>query len=119
MNFDTFSPNNFTWEAEDYDFDPNLSPVRAATACVILIMQRSRTVPAANSYVEQEGDSGQAPATAIDYSWEFFNVLPIPTAYRTNDTIPIEVTGDAPRQKYLNAQLRRLIRISWTTTSII
>jgi hypothetical protein len=105
VNFDTFSPNNFTWEAEDFDFDPSLSPVPSGNGLRYIDNAALTSVPAANSYVEQEGDSGQAPATAIDYSWEFFNVLPIPTAYRTNDTIPIEVTGDAPRQKYLNAQL--------------
>ena len=105
VNFDTFSPNNYTWEAEDFDFDPSLSPVSNGSGLRYIDNPTLTSVPAANSYVEQQGDSGSSPATAIDYSWEFFNVLPIPTVYRINDTIPIEVTGDAPRQKYLDAQL--------------
>ena len=105
VNFDTFSPNNYTWEAEDFDFDPTLSPVPSGSGLRYIDNPTLTSVPAANSYVEQQGDSGSSPATAIDYSWEFFNVLPIPTLYRINDTIPVEVTGDAPRQKYLDAQL--------------
>ena len=34
VSFDTFSPTNFTWEAEDYDFDPANSPVPAVTVSV-------------------------------------------------------------------------------------
>jgi len=102
VNFDTFSPNNFTWEAEDFDFDPALSPVSNGSGLRYIDNAALTSVPAANSYVEQAGDQG------IDYSSQFFNVLPIPTVYRINDSIPIEVTGDTPRQKYLDARLQQV-----------
>ena len=108
VSFDTFNPNNFTWEAEDFDFDPSLSPVPNGSGLRYIDNAALTSVPATNSYVEQLGDSGSSPATAIDYASDFFNVLPIPTVYRTNDTIPIEVTSDAPRQKLLNAQLQQI-----------
>ena len=99
VNFDTFNANNFTWEAEDFDFDPALSPVPNSSGLRYVDNAALTSAPATNSYFGQAGDLG------IDYSSDFFNVLPIPIVYRTIDSIPLEVTGDTPRQKNLNAQL--------------
>jgi hypothetical protein len=114
VNFDTFSTNNFTWEAENFDFDPTLSPISNGSGLRYIDNPVLTSITNANSYVEQTGDGGQTLITTfvtlpvIDYSAEFKDVLPVPTVYRTNDTIPLEVTGDTPRQKILNAKLQQL-----------
>lgn len=104
LNFDTFSANNFTWEAEDFDFDANNSPVPNGSGLRYVDNPAPTSAPATNSYYGQTGDLD------IDYSSQFLNVLPVPAVYRSsamnlNNVVPIEVTADAQRQKYQNAQL--------------
>ncbi len=98
VKFDTFSPNNFTWEAEDYDFDPALSPDPNGSVNRFIDNPVPTSGPATNSYFEQVGDGA---GENIDYS---ILGTPFPAVYRTNDTVPIQVTVDAPRAKFQNAQ---------------
>ena len=104
VSFDTFSANNFTWEAEDFDFNPAYSPVPNNSDLRYIDNPVPTSMPATNSYYAQAGDFD------VDYSSVFFNVLPVPQVYRSaamniNNLIPIEVTTDALRQKYQTAQL--------------
>ncbi len=102
--FDTFNPTNFTWEAEDFDFDPANSPVPNGSGLRYIDSPVPTSAPATNSYYNQEGDLD------VDYSSQFLNVLPIPIVYRPetvtylNNIIPIEVTADALRARTANAQ---------------
>jgi len=107
VTFDTFSANNFMWEAEDFDFDPANSPAPNGNSLRFIDNPLPTSAPATNSYYGQTGDSD------IDYSSQFLNVLPLPTVYRSsamniNNIIPIETTGDAMRPKYQAAQLAEL-----------
>ena len=107
VSFDTFSTNNFTWEAEDFDFNPAYSPLPNASGLRYIDHPVPTSMPATNSYYAQAGDFD------VDYSSVFFNVLPVPQVYRSaamniNNLIPIEVTTDALRQKYQTAQLTQL-----------
>jgi hypothetical protein len=99
VNFDTFNQNNFTWEAEDYDFDPTLSPVSNGSGLRYIDNPVPTSAPAANSYLGQQGDSG------TDYSAIFQNILGT-YVYRPFDLVSTEVTGDATRQKYQDARLQ-------------
>ncbi len=100
VNFDTFNPASFTWEAEDFDFDPSLSPVPSGNGLRFIdnpILTDLSGI-ATNSYVGQVGDTG------IDES-PLFPSVASPNIYRgPADFVPNEVTSDALRQKYLNAQ---------------
>lgn len=109
VNFDTFSTNNFTWEAEDFDFDPVYSLVSNGSTNRFIDDPAPTDTPATNSYFGQTGDLD------IDYSSQFLNlnVLPIPVVYRSaqlnyNNVVPIEVTGDTLRQRTLAAQLAQV-----------
>jgi hypothetical protein len=109
VNFDTFSANNFTWEAEDFDFDTNNSPVPNGSVLRYIDNPVPTSAPATNSYY------GQTGVLDIDYSSLFLNVLPAPAVYRSTvinnpnaSAIPIEVTADSFRQKYQNAQLTQI-----------
>ena len=109
VNFDTFNPTNFTWEAEDFDFDPANSPVPDVPPSNLRFIDNPvpTSAPATNSYFGQVGDLD------IDYSSQFLNVLPLPTVYRSsaeniNNIVPIEVTADALRARTLNAQLQQV-----------
>jgi hypothetical protein len=104
VNFDTFSPNNFTWEAEDWDFDPSQSPVPNGSGLRYIDNPAPTSSPATNSYFGQIGDGGQISGE-IDYSSIFTLTHPGTYAYRALDYVSAEVTGDAPRQKFLDAQL--------------
>ena len=106
VNFDTFNPNNYTWEAEDYDFDPTLSPVPNGSGLRYIDNPALTSVPATNSYLGQQGDGGQLIAP-IDYAAIFGTGVPAGAAhiYRPLDFIATEVTGDTLRPKYQNAQL--------------
>ena len=114
VNFDTFSANNYTWEAENFDFDPTLSPVPNGSGHRYIDGAILTSATAPNSYFGQTGDGGQPYAPGqiilpvIDYAQAFNNVLPSPTVYRTNEVIPIAVTSDARRQNLLNAQLQQI-----------
>jgi len=107
INFDTFSATNFTWEAEDFDFDAGNSPVPSGNGLRYIDNPVPTSAPATNSYYGQTGDLD------IDYSSQFLNVLPVPAVYRSaamnfNNVVPIEVTADANRQRTLNAQLTQV-----------
>jgi hypothetical protein len=86
-NFDTFDPNNFTWEAEDYDFNGGSyidNPVLPST-----------TTPPPNSYYLKVGVEG------VDYQDTTGDGT---KAYRTSDRMATEATSDLLRQKYVIAQ---------------
>jgi hypothetical protein len=98
VNFDTFNPTNYAWEAEDYDFDPALSPVSNGSGLRFIDNPVPTSSTAANSYFGQQGDSG------IDYSALFQNIIGT-YIYRPFDYVSTEVTSDTPRSKYQAAQL--------------
>jgi hypothetical protein len=104
--FDTFNPNNFTWEAEDYDFDPAQSPVPNGSGLRYIDNPVPTMSPATNSYIGQEGDGGQISAP-IDYSAIFGTGIPgtATHVYRPFDYVATEVTSDTLRPKYLDAQI--------------
>ena len=104
VNFDTFSQNNFTWEAEDFDFGPENSPVSNGSGLRYIDNPAPTSAPATNSYFDQIGDSG------IDESPLFQNILGT-YVYRLSsgsafEYVSTEVTSDATRQKYQNARLQ-------------
>ena len=101
VNFDTFNPTNFTWEAEDYDFDPALSPVSDGSGLRYIDNPVPTSSAAANSYFGQQGDIG------IDFS-SLFQGITGTYPYRSVDAVSQEVTSDTARQKYLTAQLQNL-----------
>jgi hypothetical protein len=101
VNFDTFDPNSYTWEAEDFDFDPALSPTQPNDGLRYIDNPVLTNGPATNSYFGQQGDVG------TDYSAIFEQVLGT-YVYRSLDYVSTEVTSDALRQKYLNAQLQSI-----------
>lgn len=100
VNFDTFKPANFSWEAEDFDFDPTLSPVPSGNGL------RFIDNPALGD-ANNEGTNvyfGQTGTQGIDESPLFQSTSP----YRGGgEFVSTEVTSDAPRQTYLNAQLAK------------
>ncbi len=100
-----FNPNDFTWEAEDYDFDPNLSPVPNGSGLRYIDNPAPTSAAAGNSYFNQGGDSS---GTGIDYSSVFSLTAPGTYLYRPLDYISTEVTSDVARQKYINAQMQTM-----------
>jgi len=105
VNFDTFSSNNYTWEAEDWDFDPAYSPISDGSGLRFIDNPIPTSVPATNSYFGQTGDGSQISGNPIDYSSLFGLTHPGTYNYRPYDYVSAEVTSDAPRLKYLTAQL--------------
>ncbi|HTR42215.1 MAG TPA: LamG-like jellyroll fold domain-containing protein [Pseudomonadales bacterium] len=108
VSFDTFNSTNFTWEAEDFDFDPANSPDPNNSNLRYIDSPVPTSAPATNSYYGQTGDLD------IDYSSQFINlnVLPVPAVYRTsaqnlNNIVPIQVTADAQRARTANAQVQQ------------
>ena len=105
VNFSTaFNPADYTWEAEDYDFDPSQSPVPNGSGNRFIDNPAFTTVAATNSYY------GQVGAIDVDESiiWGLNTALP-PAAdyqYRQFDYVPCEVTSDQLRQDYLDAQIQ-------------
>ena len=99
VNFDTFGQNNYTWEAEDFDFDPSLSIVTNGTGLRYIDNPVLTNSPATNSYLGQTGDSG------IDESPLFQDIVGTYLYRGVNDYVSTEVTSDTLRQKYLNVQL--------------
>lgn len=99
VNFDTFDANNYTWEAEDFDFDPTLSPVPNGSGLRYIDNAALTNGPATNSYF------GQAGVPGTDYSDIFENILGT-YVYRLFDFVSTEVTSDTLRQKHLIAQLQ-------------
>ena len=107
VSFDTFSPNDYTWEAEDFDFDPANSPISNGSGLRFIDNPTLTSSNYANSYYGQTGDLD------VDYSTLFTTVSPVPAVYRTsalnvNNVIPIEVTAENLRPAYLNAQLAQV-----------
>jgi hypothetical protein len=101
VSFDTFSPTNFTWEGEDFDFDPAKSPVNPGSSILRFIdnpVLADASTEATNAYFGQTGDSD------IDYSSLFQSVIGT-YVYRPSDFVSTEITSDTLRQTYLNAQL--------------
>jgi hypothetical protein len=101
VSFDTFSPTNFTWEGEDFDFNPANSPVNPGGSVLRFIdnpVPADLNTEATNAYFGQTGDSG------IDYSPIFSTIIGT-YVYRPSDYVSTEVTSDALRQNYLDAQL--------------
>lgn len=86
--FDTFDPNSFTWEAEDYDFNGG--------AYINNPVLPSQTNASPNSYFGQVGVEG------TDYLENGGGVGT--KAYRPGDTMATEPCGDLLRQKYIVAQ---------------
>jgi hypothetical protein len=99
VSFDTFSPTNFTWEAEDYDFDPANSPVPSGNGLRYI----DNPVPGDASHEATNVYFGQAGASDIDYSVAMQGVAGT-YVYRGADFVSTEVTGDQLRQKYIDAQ---------------
>jgi hypothetical protein len=105
VNFSTaFNPADYTWEAEDYDFDPSQSPVPNGSGNRFIDNPAFTTVAATNSYYGQVGEIN------VDESiiWSLNTALP-PAAdyqYRQFDYVPCEVTSDQLRQNYLDAQIQ-------------
>jgi hypothetical protein len=102
VNFDTFNPNNFSWEAEDFDFDPTLSPVPSGNGLRFIdnpVLSDANN-EGTNAYFGQTGDSG------IDESPLFQSVVGT-YVYRPSDFVPTEVTSDVLQQQYINAQLQK------------
>ncbi|HSU55913.1 MAG TPA: hypothetical protein VLT36_17790, partial [Candidatus Dormibacteraeota bacterium] len=104
VTFDTFDPNAFTWEAEDFDFNPGNSPVPSGTGQRFIDnpVPTAAGSPANNSYAQQAGDLG------LDYSGAFGNAHPGTYVWRPLDYVVSELGTDAPRLRYLNAQLANL-----------
>lgn len=102
VNFDTFSSSYYTWEAEDFDFDPASSPVSNGSGLRYIDNPVPTSAPATNSYFGQTGNSG------IDESTIFFNVLGTYLYRNLSDFVSTEVTSDTPRQKYQDAQVAQL-----------
>jgi hypothetical protein len=104
VNFDTFSQNNFTWEAEDFDFGPENSPVSNGSGLRYIDNPAPTSAPATNSYFDQIGDSG------IDESPLFQTILGT-YVYRLSsgsafEYVSTEVTSDVLRPKYQAARLQ-------------
>jgi hypothetical protein len=101
VTFDTFSPTNFTWEAEDYDFDPAYSPFSNGSGLRYIDNPAPTSSSATNSYFGQHSDAD------VDFSSIFQNITGT-YVYRPLDAVSTEVTSDTLRQKYLAAQLQNV-----------
>lgn len=103
VSFDTFNPANFSWEAEDFDFDPTLSPVAGGSGLRYIDspVLGDANNEATNCYFGQTGVSG------IDESPLFSSIVGTYLYRGSGDLVSTEVTSDAPRQTYLNAQLAK------------
>jgi hypothetical protein len=100
VNFSTaFNPADYTWEAEDFDFDPSQSPVPNGSGLRYIDNPVPTSSAATNSYFGQIGVLG------IDESSIFGDAHPGTYLYRQYDYVATEVTSDETRQKYTDAQL--------------
>ncbi len=103
VNFSTsFDPANFTWEAEDFDFDPSQSPVPNDSGLRYIDDPVPTSSAATNSYFDQQDGLG------VDVASVFGDSHLGTYLYRRFDDVSTEVTSDAPRQKYVDAQLQNL-----------
>jgi hypothetical protein len=92
VTFDTFNPNNFTWEAEDFDFTSN----GLAGQYIDNPAPSSPNNPIPNGYADQVSTPG------IDENYVAYRGTHL---YRPADFISTEVTSDAARVKFLSAEL--------------
>ena len=99
VNFDTINPNNFTWEAEDFDFGPENSPDPNGSTNRYIDNPAPTHSAATNSYFGQVSDLGIDVATIFGDT-HFGTYL-----YRSGDWVATEVTSDGLRPKYVAAQL--------------
>ncbi|EEF63066.1 hypothetical protein [Pedosphaera parvula] len=102
VSFDTFNPGNFSWEAEDYDFNPGFSPISNSTGNRYIDNPTPTSTAADDSYFSQMGDLG------IDVDPIYSTIHPGNHVYRSSDWISTEITSDSARQKYISAQLANL-----------
>ena len=98
VNFDTFNPNNFTWEAEDFDFGPENSPDPNGSTNRYIDNPAPTHSAATNSYFGQVSDLG------IDVDTIFGNTHFGTYLYRSGDWVATEVTSDGLRSKYVAAR---------------
>ncbi len=85
VTFDTFNPANFTWEAEDYDFDGG----------------QHVDNPVLTSLWVANGYYGQIGVPDVDFHDLAANGDHI---FRPSDVFATPIATDVPRQKYLDAQ---------------
>jgi hypothetical protein len=85
VTFDTFSPANFTWESEDYDFDGGSHVDN----------------PVLTSQWVADGYYGQAGVEGVDFHETTGAGDHI---YRPSDTFATPIATDVPRQSHLAAQ---------------
>ncbi|MBW8864375.1 MAG: hypothetical protein JF609_05520 [Verrucomicrobia bacterium] len=97
----SFNSSDFTWEAEDFDFDPNQSPASNGSGLRYIDNPAPTSSGATNSYFGQLGDSS---GSGVDYSSVFSLTHPGTYIYRQFDYVSTEVTSDQPRQKFMDAQ---------------
>jgi hypothetical protein len=102
--FDTIHPA-FVWEAEDYDYTNAASGGGGS----YINTPTPTSTAQANSYFGLLGDNG------VDY---FTSSGPYSTAFRPLDTRNIGVTGDYPRQQYLDAQVSDPAARDWEIDNI-
>ncbi|HEY4414932.1 MAG TPA: hypothetical protein VGO57_04490, partial [Verrucomicrobiae bacterium] len=98
VSFDTYNPAYYTWEAEDWDFNPNYSLVPNGSNNRYIDNPAPTSQAATNSYLGQSGD------LMIDIANLFGNSHTATYFYRPFDYVATEVTSDGARQKYLTAQ---------------
>jgi hypothetical protein len=89
INFDTFAANNFTWEAEDYDYNSGSFIDN----------------PAVDAYY------GLVGTITVDYLELFANVPQ--TIYRPSDSMGTAVAGDMERTQYIGTND---YHVGWYTT---
>jgi hypothetical protein len=98
VNFDTFNSTNFTWEAEDFDFDPSQSPVPNGSDNRYIDNPVPTSSPATNSYF------GQVDGLGIDVATIFQDTHYGTYLYRQYADVATEVTSDGLRPKYVAAR---------------
>jgi len=84
--FDTFSTNNFTWEAEDFDFNGGQ-----------FIDNPVLSTDSPDSYYDTVG------VTNVDEYVPNYNPTNQPHLWRTNDEVSIALAGDTPRAQFAAA----------------
>ena len=87
VTFDTFSPANFTWQAEDYDFNSGQ----------YIDNPMPTSIPAVNSYF------GQSGTISVDYDY-MQTVAGETFLYRPSDYIGTQLSADTLLPGYVTAQ---------------
>ena len=98
--FDTFNPASYDIEAEDYDFDPSLSPVPTGSGLRFIDNPVITSNATANSYFDQQA------GLSVDAYWgDVVTVQTDPFRYRQSDFLSTDLCGDNPTRGLLAAQL--------------